>query len=215
MHQGRVALAAHGLDHAERRERIDEGRGAIGRGGAGRQRQARVDRDTAVLRVHRAAERGDGLAEQGLRRVGFARFDHDPGAFVAHRHGRAEAGRHAAQHGIRNARRHHGRLTRAAVGGGGQVGAGEQQTEIRRIDRRRLDADQHFVGRGSRDGHARQRYFQLAGALDQGTQLQRCAGVGVLHILPSGLVFSPAPAGNSCSRSAFRRSSNASTRSIM
>ena len=41
MHQRLVALAPHGLGHAERGQRIDEAGGAVGRRRAGRQRQAR------------------------------------------------------------------------------------------------------------------------------------------------------------------------------
>ena len=40
VHQRVVAFAPHGLDHAERGQRIDEAGGAVGRRGAGRQRQA-------------------------------------------------------------------------------------------------------------------------------------------------------------------------------
>ncbi len=63
VNQGRVSFAAHGLDHAQRRQRIDERRGAVRRGGGRRQDQALGRTDLAELRVHGAAQDRDRLAE--------------------------------------------------------------------------------------------------------------------------------------------------------
>src|SRR4029453_9561477 len=62
-----VTLAAHGLDHAERGEGIDEAVGALGRRGPRRQHQALHGLDAAVLSVHGPPEDRDGLAHQRLR----------------------------------------------------------------------------------------------------------------------------------------------------
>ena len=67
MHQRRVAFAPHGLDHAQRGQRIDEARGAFGRAWCRPAGQAVGGPSVAVLRVHGAAEDRDGLAQQVLR----------------------------------------------------------------------------------------------------------------------------------------------------
>ena len=91
MHQRLVALALHGLGHAERGQRIDEPRSALGRRRAGRQRLAVGRLQEPVLRVHRAADHRHRLAQQRLRRLRRARLDHRARALVADRHRLVEA----------------------------------------------------------------------------------------------------------------------------
>ena len=78
-----VALRPHGLDHAEHRQRVDEPRRPGGGRGALVQRHALARPDGAVLRVHRAADHGDGLSHQGAGRVRVAGRDDHAGALVA------------------------------------------------------------------------------------------------------------------------------------
>jgi hypothetical protein len=85
VHQCLVAFAAHRLHHAERRQRVDEARRAIGRCGAGRQHQALLVLERPILRVHRAAQHGHRLAEQCLRSSRRASIHHHAGALIAHR----------------------------------------------------------------------------------------------------------------------------------
>ena len=56
VHQRLVVLAAHGLDHAQRGQRIDEPGRAVGRRRAGRQAHDVAHLHGAVLRIHRAAD---------------------------------------------------------------------------------------------------------------------------------------------------------------
>ncbi len=174
VHQRRVPFAAQGLDHAERGERIDEGRGAVGRRCTRRQHQALLERHAAILRVHGAAQRGDGSCRAGLARPGRSRLRRRrprprcPPAWTG-RSGRPclcnapppECGR-----AIRGSSGVPRRLGLA------HVGTGEQQAEIGGIDGRRLDADHHFVGRRDGGGHAGQRQFEVAVAGDQRAKLQ-------------------------------------------
>src|SRR6266850_6477028 len=85
VHEGLVTLRAHGFDHTERGERIDEAGGALGRCGTRWQHQALHGLDAAVLRVHGATEDGDGLPHQRLRCRRCPRLDDHPGPFVADR----------------------------------------------------------------------------------------------------------------------------------
>ncbi len=187
MYQGGVAFTAHGFDHAERGEGIDEGGCAVGGSRSGREEQTLFRRYGTVLRVHGAAEHRDGLALERARGRGGTGLDHHARAFVAHRHGDAEAGRHAAQRAVRNTRRH----TRT-VGRGVfldrflHVGAGEQQAEIRWIDGGRVDPHQHFVVLGNGNRHLRQRYLEFAAAFDQGAKLQGSASVRLGHVRSDG-----------------------------
>src|SRR5258708_5984600 len=70
VHERGVTLTSHRLDHAQDGERIDERGGALGRGHAIVQNQALLYWDAAVLRIHRATERGYRLAQECLRRIG-------------------------------------------------------------------------------------------------------------------------------------------------
>src|SRR5262245_22395466 len=62
-----MPFRAHGFHHAERGEGIDEAACALRRGRPRRQHEALHGLDAPVLRVHRATEYRDGLAQQGLR----------------------------------------------------------------------------------------------------------------------------------------------------
>ena len=135
---------AHRLDHAERGQRIDERRRAVRGGRAGGQRQALrhgtqrycayipPPPSTATVLPSRACAVG--------RRAG---RDDRAGAFVAGRHRLVER---AAIDFIAAARDRRGQtgarvpdLRRVHVGGA------EDEADVRRVDRRRLDADQHLV----------------------------------------------------------------------
>ncbi len=162
--QGGVALPAHGLHHAQRRQRIDEARRAVGGGGAGRQRQDVGGLQGAVLGVHRPADAGHELAEQRLGgRVG-PRRDHRARAFVAHRHGLVDAPGHGPHELLRHGGRHHGAGRRL---GGGHVGGAQQQAEVRGVDGRTLDAHQDLVGAGVGDVDLGEGKLELAAGLDQ------------------------------------------------
>ena len=68
VHQGRMSFAAHGFQHSECGQRIDEGRcPVLGRCPLG-QHQTCGSVDRSVLRVHRAAGDPHRLPEKGLRR---------------------------------------------------------------------------------------------------------------------------------------------------
>jgi hypothetical protein len=56
VHQRGVAFALHGLDHAQRGERVDEARRTLAAVAPGRQRQALRGLHGAVLRIHGAAD---------------------------------------------------------------------------------------------------------------------------------------------------------------
>ena len=158
VHERRVAFAAHGLDHAERGQRIDEARGAFGRRRARRQHQAlrrlaargtaRTSRRRACATVlpSSACAAGDEPAATTTpapslptgsdwpTRAASARIT--SGAIVA-----VTTGLSAVPASFARAR----------------VGAAEQQPEVRRIDRRGLDAHEHLVGLRLRRRHARER----------------------------------------------------------
>jgi len=98
--QGGVTLQAHGPDHAERRQRIDEAGRAVRRGRARWQHQAILRLHRPVLGVHGAAEDGDLLAHQRLGRGRGSGGDHGAGSFVAGRHRLVQPGRHGPHAGF-------------------------------------------------------------------------------------------------------------------
>src|SRR5436190_1601617 len=67
-----------------------------------------------------------------------------------------------------------------------QVGGAEQQADVGRIDRRRLDAHDHFVGRRLGRANANERELELAAVLDDRAELESVAG----HALVQGFTFS-------------------------
>ena len=122
------------------------------------QRQALLGRERPVLRVHRAAEHGDGLAEQRLRRRRGARGDDHAGAFVADRHRGVEPRRPSPSSppsGIGAVTTGRSRVPEATALR--HVGGAEQQAEVGRIDRRRLEPHQHLVRPGLGNRHLGQR----------------------------------------------------------
>ena len=180
VYQRLVAFQPHGLDHAQRGQRVDETRGTLGRRGAGRQHQALLGFDGTVLRVHGAAQNRHRLAQQGLRGLAGAGLDDRAGTLIADRHGLVHAAGHALHEFVGNGGRDHRAFARARRPGRAEVGSAEQQAEVRGIHRRGFDAHHHFVRPGLGNGNAGQRNLQLAAAFDKGTQLQgsACGGVG-------------------------------------
>ena len=106
----------------------------------------------------------DGLAHQRLRRVRRSGLDHDAGALIADRHGFIEPSRHRLHRRFRDFCGDDRRVLGAGRLGGGHVGGADQQAEVGRIDRRRLDADHDFVGGRFRRRHVDQRYLEFAAA---------------------------------------------------
>ena len=98
VHERRVTLATHRADETEHGQRVHEARRALDSRHPVGQLEALRHVDAPVLRVHRAAEHGDGLAEQGLGRVGRSRGDDRAGALVAHRQGVADTSGEGPQH---------------------------------------------------------------------------------------------------------------------
>ncbi|MGY3277124.1 hypothetical protein ACVJ5M_004721 [Bradyrhizobium sp. S3.7.6] len=182
MHQRLVPLAPHGLGHAERRERIDEAGGAFGRRGARRQRQALAHFQRAVLRVHRSADHRDGLAHQCFRGIGRAGLDDDARAFVTNRHGFVEPAGHRPHRALRHLRGDDGSVLGAGRFRRAHIGRADEEAEVGRVDRRRLDADDDLVRRGLGSRHVDERDFQFTALLDQRTQLQ--SGLAVAHVDP-------------------------------
>jgi hypothetical protein len=148
VHQRLLPFAAHRLDKAERSQRIDEGRRALfSRGAVGQdQRGARVDQ--TVLRIHRTGDHRHQLAQQRLRLGRIACGDDRAGAFVAHRQRLAQPGVHRAHRGLGHGRHDLARRIVRTF----QIGRGEQQAKIRRIDRRRFDPHQNLVPGGFGQG---------------------------------------------------------------
>ena len=128
-------------------------------------------RDAPVLRVHRSPDQSDGSPDQRLGGTIRARSDHDTGTFVAHRQRLTDACRHSPHQLVRDGCRKDGivgiarRLHRRWVRGS------EQQTQVGRVDRRCLDAHQHFVIFGSWDGNRGERQLERAIGFDHRTQL--------------------------------------------
>jgi hypothetical protein len=100
-------------------------------------------------RVHAAAEDRHRLAHQPLRlRRGPRAHDH-AGALVADGHRLVQAGGEAGHRRRRDAGGDDGVVGRAGCLGRAQVGAGEQQALVGRIDRRGLHPDEIPSGFGS------------------------------------------------------------------
>jgi hypothetical protein len=178
-----VPVAAHGLDHAERGQRIDEARRAGGRRRALGQRQAVGRLQHAVLRVHRAADRGHGAAEQRARRRRVAGLHHGAGALVAHRQRLAHAARDAGHRALGDPGDEHRPLARARSGERRQVGRTEQQPEVGRIDRRCLHAQHDLVRAGGGHGRLVQPDLERGVGTHEGAQLQAGADGGVHRCL--------------------------------
>ena len=130
------------------------------------------------MRIHRAANHCDGLAHQRFCRIRRAGLDHDTGALVAHGHGFIESSRHGFHRRFRDLRGNHRRSLGAGRFCARHVGGADQQAEVRRIDRRGLDADHDFVGTRFSHGHAGERDFEFTALLDQRAKLQSGLGVG-------------------------------------
>jgi hypothetical protein len=118
------------------------------------------------------------LAEQRLGgRVG-AGGDHLARAFVADGHRLA----HPCGHHAHPRSRDVSHRAWAAVEGlglqGREVGGAQQQSEVRRIERRGVDAHQHLVGRWGRRRDLGQRQLQAAAGRHQGAELQARRGNG-------------------------------------
>src|SRR5882724_9984069 len=80
--------------------------------------------------------------------------------------------RHRLHRGFRDLRGDHRPIPGAGGFGGGHVGGANQESEVRRINRRGLDADHDFIGTGFRCWHAGERYFEFAAVLDQRAKLK-------------------------------------------
>jgi hypothetical protein len=98
VHERLVTLRAHGGDHAEGGERIDEAGGALGGCGTQRQNQALHGLDAAVLRIHGAPENGHGLPHQCLGGRRASRLDDHPRPFIADGQRLIQAPSHRLQH---------------------------------------------------------------------------------------------------------------------
>ncbi len=197
VYQRGVAFTAHGLGHAKRGQRIDEAGRALRRRGASGQDQHVGRFQRAVLRVHRAADSRDGLAQQrlGVR----ARLDYLAGAFIAGGQRLADASGHGAAIGFWYRRRHF----RVRAGAGEfralHVGRTEQQADVGWIDRRRGDADHDLVRSRLGDGDLLKRQFEFAAVLDERAQLQAfhdvlpgCSGLSLsLKLGPSNRKETP------------------------
>ena len=151
---------------------------ALAPGGSGRQSSTLTVRQ---LRVHRAAENGDRLAEQRLRSAAAAGADDGAGALVADRHRLAQPPGHRLHRRIGNARGRDRALAAAAHGERRQVGGAEQEADVGRIDRRRLDANDDLVRRRCRRRHAHERELELAARLDDRAELEPVCGNALVH----------------------------------
>ena len=172
VHERRVPFGAHGADHAQRREGIDEAGGALGRLGARGQDQALHGFDAAILGVHGAAEDRDGLAQQRLRGGRRAGLDDDPRPFVADGQGLIQASGDRFHRRRRNPCGHHRPISRAGRRGRAQIGPGKEQALIGRVDGRGLEAHDHLLRLWLRCGDADQRELEGAVLLRRRTKLQ-------------------------------------------
>jgi hypothetical protein len=143
-----VPLHAHGLDHRQRGQRVDEGRSAVGRCCVGGKHEAVLGPHAAVLGIHGAADNGDSLAVQRLRLPRVAGCDDDSGALVANGHGLIEPARNRLHQALRNLRFHQRQPVLDRRDGAGEVRGSEEEAEVARIDRRRLNAHDDLVGLG-------------------------------------------------------------------
>ena len=85
MHNGLMALPAHGFDHAQRGKGIDESRCCLARCHIIWNAQAHVRGNHAITGVHRAGQSSDGFAEQMFR--AFSGAYNASRTFIADRHG--------------------------------------------------------------------------------------------------------------------------------
>ena len=201
MHQRRVAFAPHRLDHAERGQRIDEAGRAFGRAsypaaGAGTAPPARSGTaNTSRQPGRRPSCRGAACAAAEVPAAtttpapslptGIDWSTRPAMAFMS------PAGMLAVTTGLPG---------RTGLPRGAHVRRPEQQAEVGRIDRRRLDADQDLVGTGLWDRDARQRELQFAAALHEGPKLQRrtrCIGSHAHDLLPDRSLVAPPMSGGS------------------
>ncbi len=126
MHQGLVALPAHGFHHAQRGERVDETGGTLNGSRTLLQRQALVDIEAAVLGIHFTTDHADSAAQQGLGSLRAAGGHNDAGAFIAHRQRLIQPPSHQPHRGSGNLRRQHGSLRPATRAEGGGIGRRHQ-----------------------------------------------------------------------------------------
>ena len=146
VHQGRMPFATHGFQHSEGGQRIDEGRRPILRGCSVRQVKTRGGVDRSVLGVHAAAGDPHRLAEQGLGCCRRPCRDDSARRLVAHRKRLVDSRRKPFQGAFAQCRGDDGVFRRARHRCGGHVGAGNENAQVRRVDRRGFHADQHLIG---------------------------------------------------------------------
>ena len=91
----------------------------------------------------------------------------DAAALVADRHRLVDAAGHRGHHGGSDRCRHDRPIGGARRRGGGHVRATEQQTEIRRVDRRRIDPHDHLIVAGRRDVDVDERQLELTRGGDE------------------------------------------------
>ena len=150
MYQRRVTFTAHGLYHAEGRQRVDETRRALGGCGLLRQNQTLVEWHTPILGVHAPTDGGHRTTQQSLRRRRGSRLYHHAGTLIAHRQRQAQTARHPAHQGFRNRRANHGTCRAARTHRAAHIRRPQQQPNIRWVDRASLDANNHVIRGGHR-----------------------------------------------------------------
>ena len=150
VHQPGVSLHPHGLDHAQRRERIHETRGGVHRGGPVRKDQALRGGDAAVLCIHGTAPQADDFAEEGVRRVRGPCRHHDAPTFIPRRNSQANATRRGLHRLWRERRPHRVRSHTRIADERAHLCTGEHDPQIGRINRRRLYPHHDVVGPGRR-----------------------------------------------------------------
>mmetsp|Transcript_81617 Transcript_81617/g.231323 ORF Transcript_81617/g.231323 Transcript_81617/m.231323 type:complete len:402 (+) Transcript_81617:325-1530(+) len=157
--EGRVSLPAHGLQHPEGGQRVDEPVRGLGGGDAVGHRLAGGVPEDSVLAVHLAADDANGLPQQGLGFVGVACFDNYARALVPCGHRLVDAPLQRA-HLLRGDLGPEHRPWQALHGT--QVGVREHQVHVGGVEGRRLHAHDHLVVLRLRDGHLRQGHLQCA-----------------------------------------------------
>ena len=135
----RVALGPHRLDHRQRGQRVDEQRGTFRRADVVGQLDESTRVGDAVVRPHRSTEEGDALADHRLGAG--AGGNNRAGALVADRQRLVEAVSVQGEKGRVDAA-DETVAVRDELGG---VGRAEQHAEVGRVDRRRLDGDDHLA----------------------------------------------------------------------
>jgi hypothetical protein len=165
-----VAFAAHGLDHAERSQRVDEGGRALLRRGPFRQHYALGRLSDAILGVHAQSTRRERPPDHRLHVS--AGLDHDARAFVADQHRLIQPVCHPRHPRPWNGYRRGGPISGPARSNGRQVGGAQQQSEIRRIDRRRFDANDHLIRCQFGRRHVFEPQFELSARRDFRPQLE-------------------------------------------